>query len=280
LSIEASVAINRICHMIALSQDGKVEEAVDNLVISVLAVDPSLHLSTADQFRQAIDSYFSVNLRLELLQDSINRNVAATRLLLGGPDAYYRLSPAAAAAAERSIEEASQLESIVRSEWWAALPTLYHDLGPDAEQALWSALRRYLAKAFLRHGAETAFLLDPQQSGVDPVGGSLSQFLSTVIRESCPDVPADIAEEALRGFFRFSSPSRTRYLAQLLDGTFSIFALSIDEATAGYLRSQLTPLKLFLDTNFIFGIRNHSGRDSWMLDDVAQRLRPGPDCCR
>lgn len=58
-------------------------------------------------------------------------------------------------------------------------------------------------------------------------------------------------------------------MAQLLDATFTFFALSVDESTTEYLRSTLNPMAIFLDTNFIFGVLNlHNGP----LNEISQEL--------
>jgi hypothetical protein len=75
--------------------------------------------------------------------------------------------------------------------------------------------------------------------------------------------------DAVRDFFNTTTLDRTRYLAQLLDGTFTFFALSADDATSGFLRNSLPDLKLFLDTNFIFGL---VGVNDDELNTIAREL--------
>jgi soluble cytochrome b562 len=249
-----SVVVSRVCHLLVLSREGKVQDAVASLVLAVLAADPSLTCRTPAGFAEAIDAYFSVRIDEDLLGDAIQGHFDAGRLVVGNVAGDYALSPSTKADVEGRIVEAAALESQVRDEWLAAVRDECGITEPGQLAELWRALRAYLAKAFLRHGAETAVLLDARLAGVDPVGGSLSAFQDEVINSYCPDIPADKVKTALIRFFSTTSPARTRYLAHLLDGTFTVFALSVDEATARYLRSNLQPLRLFLDTNFIFGL--------------------------
>jgi len=251
--MEAQALVNRICHLIVLTKEGKVEAAVDNLVLALLATDPSLRITSASDFADAIEMYFSVRLNLSLLQASLDRQTAADRIVKGAAGRYV-LTPNTRADVDERIQDASQLEDQVRQEWIDSLPEECRPRSPKIEDQLWAALRQYLAKAFLRHGAETAQLLDPNFVAPDPVGTSLSRFRSDVIKEHCIDVHPTLADEALRHFFRTTTPARTKYMAQLLDGTFTVFALGVDDLTARYFRAELSPLKLFLDTNFIFGI--------------------------
>jgi hypothetical protein len=73
----------------------------------------------------------------------------------------------------------------------------------------------------------------------------------------------------VRRFFSDTTPSRTAYLAQLLNATFTFFALTVDEIASQYLRSKLKPLSIFLDTNFIFGLLNLHVNP---LEDVSAEL--------
>src|SRR5215218_1072300 len=79
----------------------------------------------------------------------------------------------------------------------------------------------------------------------------------------------DEALQAVQQFFSVSTPRRTQYITQLLDGTFTFFALTVDKVTSAYLRGHMAPLNLFLDTNFIFDIL---GLHSNPLTDVSREL--------
>jgi hypothetical protein len=239
--------------LIVLTKEGKVETAVDTLVLAVLATDPTLTISSAAQLADAIEVYFSVRLNESLLQAALDRHVGASRILRSQASNYF-LAPHTRAEVEQRINDAAHLEDEVRQEWIDSLPDECKPRMPNVEEQLWAALRQYLAMAFLRHGAETAQLLDPSYSAADPVGTSLSRYRADVIKELCIDIHPELADQALRHFFRTSTSARTKYMAQLLDGTFTVFALGVDDLTARYFRSELSPLKLFLDTNFIFGI--------------------------
>jgi len=252
--LDPSIVVNHVCHVLVLRREGKVDEAIDSLVLAVLAADPSLRLRTPKGFAEAIEAYFSVRLDPDLLGEAIQRHFDAGRLVVGSSTGHYVLAPTTLADVQQRIADATDLETAVKNEWFEAVREGCGITEQAQLEHLWAALRAYIAKAFLRHGAETAVLLDPGFSAVDPVGGSLSKYQDDVIREQCPEVAPAKAKDALIRFFNMSSVSRTRYLAQLLDGTFTVFALSVDDATAHYLRSNLQPLKLFLDTNFIFGL--------------------------
>jgi hypothetical protein len=267
-AIDRPLLVNRICHLIVLTKEGKVETAVDTLVLALLATDPTLSVSSAAELADAIEVYFGVRLNESLLEAALDRHVSAGRILRG-PAANYFLAPHTRAEVEQRINDAARLEDEVRQEWIDSLPDECKPRAPNVEEQLWAALRQYLAVAFLRHGAETAQLLDPSYAAADPVGTSLSRYRADVIKDHCIDIHPALADQALRHFFRTTTPSRTKYMAQLLDGTFTVFALGVDDLTARYFRAELSPLKLFLDTNFIFGILDISDNP---LKEVSRDL--------
>ena len=126
---------------------------------------------------------------------------------------------------------------------------------PEVELGeLWSCLRTYMAKAFCQYGALTVQLLDPNYSTPATDLVSLRTLLDASIAEICPSLDPELVRRSVSTFFETSSAARSRYVAQMLDATFTFFALRVDDATVAYLRDSLTPLKLFLDTNFIFGL--------------------------
>lgn len=245
-------AFNRLCHLVPLTQTGKVPEVVDSLVLTCFGMDASVPFSTPASVVGALDAYFGVELDAADVQQSIDRHLLAGRLLRTAHGGRLVLALDARAEVEQRIEEGNRLEEAVRAEWTAEL------LGagrtePEAE-LMWGCLRTYMAKAFCQHGALTVQLLDPNAPAPATELVSLRALLDAAVAESCPTLDPEMVGQSVSGFFETSSSTRSRYVAQMLDATFTFFALRVDEATAAYLRGTLAPLKLFLDTNFIFGL--------------------------
>jgi len=268
-SPEYSKIFNRLCHMVALSKEGKTEKAIDGLVITVFVIDDGLNATDPPEVVEAIEIYFGLSLSEALIQASIDRHLTTGALNRNISSGALNISAEAKATVEIRIKEAESLEQEVREEWLSSIDGPETPLPINWNDQLWKCLRMYMAKAFKRHGAETLLLLDPKQPLDDENKKSLSVYLSEAVSECCEDVPHDLANNSVHQFFLTSTPSRTKYLAQLLDGTFTFFALSVDESTSTFLRDSLTTLTLFLDTNFIFGILNlHSNP----LSEVSQEL--------
>jgi hypothetical protein len=126
-----------------------------------------------------------------------------------------------------------------------------------------------LTRAFRQHGALAIQLLDPNIPTPATEVSSLGAYLDEARRETCPTLEKQLVDEEVSNFFQTMSPLRTRYIAQLLDGTFTFFALTVHDGTSQYLRNELSPLKLFLDTNFIFGLLDMHENP---MSDVSKEL--------
>lgn len=135
-------AFTHLCHHLSLTRQGKVQGAVDGLVLTVLAFDPEVGNGDANDVAEAISTYFSVDLPVGEVRRAIETHLRAGRLLpapKGGG-----IVPAAKAQAdfEARVAEATALEQTVRREWLLEVAATYHGL--DAE-ALWKGLEAYLA---------------------------------------------------------------------------------------------------------------------------------------
>jgi hypothetical protein len=126
-----------------------------------------------------------------------------------------------------------------------------------------------MASAFKRHGAETVLLLDPANPVRTEIRDTLSTYLDDAVKAHCDDITRETAFRLITGFFTDSPANRTRYIAQLLDGTFTYYAITVDQFAATYLKEGIAPLSLFLDTNFIFAILDLNDNP---LKDVSLEL--------
>ena len=201
------------------------------------------------------------------VQRSIDGHLAAGRLLGDRSSGRLTLAPAMRAEVESRIDAGRELEDTVRAEWAASLAAAGY--GTEEIEAFWECLRGYMARAFRQHGALAVQLLDPNVPTAVADVASLGSYLDESIHETCPSFDLDVVRREVVAFFGTMTPARSRYVAQLLDGTFTFFALTVNEATAAYLRDSLSALKLFLDTNFIFGLLG-TARSSMVPARVSQ----------
>lgn len=262
-----------LAHMVALSQEEKVAGVVDNLVVTAVCIDPADRVTGTGQVVEMIDTYFGLRFTDRDIESAIGRTLDRGRLLRG-PNGSIVPSPGARAEISNRVQQAQELESNVREEWLGSLRT-YHDIrDPVRDRELWECLRSYMAQAFRRHGAETTLLLNP--GGVLSVDDdrSLTFYQKEAYKACCTRVSEELASTAIRSFFTETSAARSRYIAQLLDGTFSFYAVCVDETTSTYLKTAIKPVAIFLDTNFMFGLlRLHDNPLNQVSEELVEAIQ-------
>lgn len=244
-------AFSRLCHLAALTRTGKTTSAIDNLLLATIAADPTAKWRPDDGLTHAVFNYWGLSLPEFELNASFDRLRNSDRLT-ATDDGRWQVDSATLQTMRTLNDEARQLQETVCSEWLervkAAIPATDFEVSQ-----LWPCLQSYLTATFHRHGIQALELLGATESG-SSADGSLSRFLDRAIGRWGLNGHEETVRSAFRLFFTDPTPNRTRYLTELLDATFTYFALTVDELTSGYLHSGLQPLKVFLDTNFIFGI--------------------------
>lgn len=265
--IDYGRAFNRLTHVIALSRTGKVEAVVRDLILTIMVIDDSLAAKSSSEISAAIDGYFGVELPDGDVDDGVDELMRLGKIIADPTSGRRVIQPHEQSSILERIAAASELEANVKEEWLGKLEPPERTPSPNGEQ-LWACLRAYLAKVLARHGAESILLLD---SNAPPTGSraSLSSLQTAALREGGIGTDSQYARDAIAGFFTKPTAARTRYVAQLLDGTFSFFALSADAATEEYLNRALPTLSIFLDTNFIFGLLDLHENP---LDSVSKEL--------
>lgn len=262
-----------LAHMVALSQEEKVAGVVDNLVVTAVCIDPADRVTDTQQVVEMIDAYFGLRFINRDIESAIGRALGHGRLLRG-PSGNIIPSPAARAEISARVQQAQELESKVRDEWLSSLAGYGNARNAVKDRELWECLRSYMAQAFRRHGAETTLLLNPSGALSVDEDRSLTFYQKEAYKTCCSQVSEEFASTAIRTFFTETPASRSRYIAQLLDGTFSFYAVCVDETTSTYLKTAIKPVAIFLDTNFMFGLlRLHTNPLNQVSEELVEAIQ-------
>jgi hypothetical protein len=272
--IDYSRAFNQLCHVLSLSQTGKPRAALDSMVVTACALTGE-RVPGLPGVGEALDAFFGLAVEGRELRLSVDRLLADGRLVRSSDRQALDVPLAVRAEVERRADQGRKLEEAVRAEWLGSLGELPATV---TAEDLWQCLCDYMARVFRQHGALSVELLSPT-----PIEGytealSLDAALDAATTESvCAD--RVFLRAAIQSFFGTPTASRAQYIAQLLDGTFTFFAVSIHHVASQYLAAALPPLTLFLDTNFVFGLLGlnddpHGEAAGELLSFIAQNDFP------
>jgi len=246
-------AFSQLCHLVALTRTGKVRSVVDNAVILAFVIEDRSVLTGAKAVTDVLSTVFGIHLSQPDVQQSIDRHVQSRVLVRDRASAGLSLAQKERADVKARISAATQLQADVREQWFAELQA--SDSFPDGVEptALWDCLSDFLASMFRQHGVNTIQLLSHTADQHAPSLRWKAMARASIKAHGLVDASFTI-EPLLLSFVEKASSDRARYLAQLLDGTFSFFALSIEASAAQYLAGHIPRLDLFLDTNVLFGL--------------------------
>lgn len=252
-AVDYERAYSRLCHLAALTSSGRVEAALDNLVLTSVALSPETAMRPFSTMAGAIQTLFGLAVPEDDVAASVARLVAKGRL--SESDRGFSMPKGEQEVVYRRADEAAAVEREVRKEWLASIDSGSRSPREATDDQLWAALQGFTARVFRRHGAQTLLLLAPDLPFLAEGEGSLATFFEDSATEAgivAPDL--QFVRSAVELFFNTQSEIKTQYLSQLLDSTFTFYALTVDQATADFLRGQLQRLDIFLDTNFIFAV--------------------------
>lgn len=238
--------------LVAIAKTRNTSEVLDELVQQCFVILPNDPFRLPSDLAVAIHTLFGIRLAEKDIAQALFRLSNKGRLV-SIPGGQFALGPGVRQELEARVIEARQLEEDVKASWLAQVAGSHPELGAEK---LWGALRAYLAGAFRRHGIQAISLLDPEAEVAREHHASLGTILESVIHDPFQEAQRSAAREALSSFISTVRSDRKRgeYIAQLADGAFNYFSLTVAPEVSEKLRGKLNQLTLFLDTNFLFGI--------------------------
>lgn len=248
----ASTGFQQMCSLAAISNIRSPEESLGELIVHTILTFEGESLCTANDVSGILSGMFGVDAPDPQIQDALDRLIAEGRVHkpLG---TNYVLTDEARRNVKARIDQAYSLQERIRGEWLTEIFTKYLDLPVDAA---WAALQTYLAKAFLRHGIQAVAFLDSSVELPEEYVESLSSILNDTVKSHFDSKHWATAKEVISGFLSTagSKPDRTQYITECADGAFNYFSLMVSPDVATNYREKLSPLVIFCDTNFLFGI--------------------------
>lgn len=245
-------ALQQMCNYVAIAETKSPAESLRRLILHTLFAFESEKVSNIQQVADILKTMFGIEVPNHQIQESLDQLVLAQQVHqpMG---TNYVLTPNSQTEVKARIDQASQLEELVKMQWLAEIIGQFIDLDTDL---LWKALQDYLAKAFLRHGIQVAAFLDPTVELPIEYTASLTTILTEVVQTRFDLTHQESAKHVISNFLANAgkNPERAQFIAECADGAANYFSLAVSPGIAVKFREKLNPLTLFCDTNFLFGI--------------------------
>lgn len=241
-----------MCSVVAIADTRNAEETLKQLILQCFIVGSDRRFYSSEQIRDQIQAVFGLSVPHHQV-DGVFLRMIRDGSIDYVDKAHYVLPTHIRTELQARVNEATALEEKIKGEWLLEVAGTYPTL--DGER-IWTALREYLADAFGRHGLLTVALLDPSIDVSAEQDTSLSALLGGVVSTSFPLEQQADARVVISGFLNsvVDRPDRAKYIAQLADGAFNYYSLTVAPDVSARLREHLSTLTLFLDTNFLLGI--------------------------
>lgn len=247
-------ALQQMCNYVAIAETKSPSETLCELILHTLVTFEKEKASRVQEVADILKTIFGVDVPEHQVQNSLDQ-LASTGQVHKPLGTNYVLTPAARTKVKARIDEASQLQERVRMQWLAELLGQFPGLNADHA---WAALENYLAKAFLRHGIQVAAFLDPSVQLPTDYAASLSSLLAEAVKSKFDLTRQEPARHAISDFLASvgQNQERAQFITECADGAANYFSLAVSPEVAKQFRDKLSPLVLFCDTNFLFGILN------------------------
>lgn len=245
-------ALQQMCNYVAIAETKSPDESLRELILHTLFTFEEERASSVQDVATILKDIFGVDAPNHQVQEALEQLTSAGQVHqpLG---TNYVLTVEARAKVKMRIDHAAQLQERVKIQWLAEMVGRFPDLNADLA---WDALQDYLAKAFLRHGIQVAVFLDPSVELPPEYASSLSTLLAQAVRAKFDSTHQESAKHAISDFLASigKDQERAQFIAECADGAANYFSLAVSPDVAERFRDKLTPLTLFCDTNFLFGI--------------------------
>jgi len=254
--IDFKKVFSQLSHIKALSQNQKFDQVVQNLIIHAMVQTDHLHVKNEKEIVKLILDHFGILIRENLIQSNVSKLIDESILKRDVKEHTFSIIEKTATEIRTKVQHAHDLENEIKAKWIDQVSPIISVKFDGWEETIWRCLSCYLCHAFEQHGILTTRLLHPATKLTDEQQQSLNSILSRCLDENGNPFQESWMAKVINGFILNADEQRTQYISQLVDATFTSYALTQDQEAIKYLNNRLNNILLFLDTNFIFGVLN------------------------
>jgi hypothetical protein len=223
---------------------------LEDLVLAAAAINDG-HLDSIFECKLAFADLWGLEVEIDELRPVIKDLIERKRMEKQGNG--FRLSAEVLGLLNARARQWDETEDRAFREWELAVRTLRPGVSEEDMRLLRCDLREWLHEIIVRHGAEAAMLLYPEQERA-------RRFFQEVDARGFEKLPEHdvelcaLREKALPLFIRGPTPDQRRFLAGLLNTSFYMCVLTIDPAAKNLVQEQMKGRRIYLDTNFLYAV--------------------------
>ncbi|ABG57327.1 hypothetical protein [Cytophaga hutchinsonii] len=272
--IDYKKAFSKLSHIKALSHDQKFDQIVQNLITLALNQKVEENPKNEAQVAARINDIYGMSIRLPIILSNIDKLLSLGEITKDPLSKQLHVTPVISNKLKQRLEVASQLENRVKIGWYNELKAFNPDISDETLNTLWECLESYLCNVFEQHGIQTLHLLNPNAKIEEDDQKSLTDIIENIIKENNDSLSKEILIASINQFITNADETRTNFISQLADSTFTSFALTSDAETVNFLNERYNNLQLFLDTNFIFGILDlHKNSEDASAREILEEVK-------
>ena len=272
--IDYKKVFSQLSHIKALSHDNKFDQIVQNIITYALNHTETENPKTDKDVAKKIMDVFGISIRPGIITSNLDKLLSSKEIIKDPLTKQLALSPNIANKINQRLTEANQLEQDVKNKWFEEIIINTPEISEDTLMKLWDALKLYLCEIFEKHGVQTLHLLNPSFKINQDDQISFTHILDKTIKQTGNIFSKETLSKAINFFINNADETRTNYISQLADATFTSFALTSDAETVSFLNQRYNNLHLFLDTNFIFGILDlHKNNEDSSAREILEEAK-------
>ncbi|CAD0008610.1 MULTISPECIES: hypothetical protein [Flavobacterium] len=277
--IDYKKVFSKLSHIKALSHDQKFDQIVQNLITHTLNNVSGKNPKNESEVELKIKEVYGISIRNSIITSNLDKLLDKEEITRDATTREYFVTQAVSIKLKQRLVDASDLEKNVQLQWFEEIKIFITDISEEGLNKLWNLLKIYLSHVFEQHGIQTLNFLNPNITINEDDQKNLVVIVESILEENGNPFTKEILISSINQFIINADEIRANYISQLADATFTSFALTSDAETVNFLHKRYNNLRLFLDTNFIFGIldlhknsEDASARE--ILDEVKKNRLP------
>jgi hypothetical protein len=204
-----------------------------------------------EECRRAMRDLWTVDVEIDEIREVRDALIASKGAKSRGGG--FELTAEARDELQRKAQAAETSEAKALSEWQTATREARPDLTAGDLEHLCEDLEEWLGKIIVRHGAEAALILYPEDQRAQRLFQQIDDLGTDFLPLRSASVMA-IRDAALKDFVRRPSPEQRSLLANRLNTAFYLTVLTLDPEARPLAEKRARGTRIYLDTNFLYPV--------------------------